>query len=62
MLHTANDFMVFLTMAVSSLSSGMLLHKAGWHAVNLGSAPFLLLATVATLWLVWKRRSRTPPV
>ncbi len=55
--QAANDFLVFLTMAVSSLSSGMLLHKAGWHAVNLGSAPFLLLATVATLWLVWKRRA-----
>ncbi len=56
--QAANDFLVFLTMAVSSLSSGMLLNKAGWHAVNLGSAPFLLLATVATLWLVWKRRVR----
>jgi MFS family permease len=55
--QAANDFLVFLTMAVSSLSSGMLLNKAGWHAVNLGSAPFLLLSTVATLWLVMKRRS-----
>jgi MFS family permease len=54
--QAANDFMVFLTMAVSSLSSGVLLNKAGWHAVNLGSAPFLLLATGATLWLVFKRR------
>ena len=60
--QAANDFMVFLTMAVSSLSSGMLLHKAGWHAVNLGSTPFLLLSTVATLWLVMKRRrSRHAP-
>jgi MFS family permease len=54
--QAANDFLVFLTMAVSSLSSGVLLSKAGWHAVNLGSAPFLLLSTVATLWLVFKRR------
>lgn len=56
--QAANDFMVFLTMAVSSLSSGMLLHAAGWHAVNLGSAPFLMLATVATLWLIFKRRKQ----
>jgi MFS family permease len=56
--QAANDFLVFLTMAVSSLSSGMLLNKAGWHAVNLGSAPFLLLSTVATLWLVLKRRNQ----
>ena len=32
--------------------------KAGWHAVNIGSAPFLLVATVATLWLVLRRRRR----
>lgn len=56
--QAANDFMVFVTMAVSSLSSGMLLNKAGWHAVNIGSAPFLLVATVATLWLVLRRRRR----
>jgi MFS family permease len=54
--QAANDFLVFLTMAVSSLSSGMLLNKAGWHAVNLGSAPFLLLSLTATLWLVIRRR------
>jgi MFS family permease len=55
--QAANDFMVFATMAVSSLSSGLLLHQSGWHAVNYGSIPFLLLATAATLWLVWQRRA-----
>lgn len=54
--QAANDFMVFATMAVSSMSSGLLLSKSGWHAVNLGSIPFLLLATVATVWLMWRRR------
>jgi MFS family permease len=54
--QAANDFMVFATMAVSSLSSGLLLNKSGWHAVNYGSIPFLALATTATLWLVWQRR------
>jgi hypothetical protein len=34
-----------------------LLHQSGWHAVNYGSIPFLLLATGATLWLIWQRRS-----
>lgn len=56
--QAANDFMVFTTMAISSLSSGMLLNKSGWHAVNYGSIPFLLLATAATLWLMWRRRGR----
>jgi MFS family permease len=60
--QAANDFMVFVTMAISSLSSGLLLNASGWHAVNFGSLPFLMLATVATLWLVWQRRAerRTP--
>lgn len=54
--QAANDFMVFATMAISSMSSGLLLNKAGWHAVNWGSIPFLALATLATLWLMWLRR------
>ncbi len=54
--QAANDFMVFATMAISSMSSGLLLNKSGWHAVNLGSIPFLALATAAILWLMWKRR------
>jgi len=54
--QAANDFMVFLTMTVSSASSGLLLNKSGWHAVNVGSLPFLALALAATLWLAWQRR------
>ncbi|HEY9445456.1 MAG TPA: MFS transporter, partial [Burkholderiales bacterium] len=41
--QAANDFLVFLTMAVSSTSSGVLMSKSGWHAVNYGSIPFLVL-------------------
>jgi MFS family permease len=55
--QAANDFMVFATMAVSSLSSGLLLNKSGWSAVNYGTIPFLLLATAATFWLMWQRRA-----
>ena len=54
--QAANDFMIFATMAISSMSSGLLLNKSGWHAVNYGSIPFLLLATAATVWLMWQRR------
>ena len=56
--QAANDFMIFLTMAISSMSSGLLLNKSGWNAVNYGSIPFLVLATAATLWLMWQRRAR----
>ncbi|MGZ5146757.1 MAG: MFS transporter [Burkholderiales bacterium] len=55
--QAANDFLVFLTMAISSMSSGVLLNKSGWHAVNYGSIPFLVLAAGGTLWLMWHRRS-----
>jgi MFS family permease len=54
--QAANDLMVFITMAISSMSSGMLLNASGWHAVNYGTIPFLLLALGATLWLIWMRR------
>lgn len=56
--QAANDFLVFVMMAISSASSGLLLHKSGWSAVNYGSIPFLLLAAGAALWLAWQRRGR----
>jgi MFS family permease len=54
--QAANDFLVFVTMAISSMSSGMLLHQGGWHTVNYGTIPFLVVAAAATLWLMWLRR------
>jgi MFS family permease len=53
--QAANDFLIFVTMAVSSISSGLLLQQSGWNAVNYGSIPFLLLAAGATLWLMRRR-------
>ena len=55
--QAANDLMVFCTMAVSSMSSGMLLTMSGWHAVNYGTIPFLLLALGFTVWLMRMRRN-----
>jgi MFS family permease len=57
--QAANDFMIFVTMAISSASSGLLLNKSGWYAVNYGSIPFVLIALVATLWLMWQRSQET---
>jgi MFS family permease len=59
--QAANDFLVFATMTISSMSSGVLLNKSGWHAVNYGSIPFLVLAAAAALWLMWKRRAARQP-
>ena len=59
--QAANDFLVFVTMAISSAASGLLLSKSGWHAVNYGSLPFLVLAAAATAWLMWQRRAAKRP-
>ncbi|MGE5522333.1 MAG: MFS transporter [Rhodospirillaceae bacterium] len=59
--QAANDFLVFVTMAISSASSGLLMSKSGWHAVNYGSIPFLVLAAIATSWLMWQRRLAATP-
>lgn len=53
----ANDFMVFVAMATSSLSSGALLNRAGWETLNYWALPFLVLTSGATLWLALKRRT-----
>jgi predicted MFS family arabinose efflux permease len=56
-----NDFIVFSVVALSSLSSGALLHYLGWKAVNVAVIPLLLLATATTLWqCLAGRRERVP--
>jgi len=52
-----NDLAVFLTMITSSAASGALLSATGWHDLNVYSAPFVLLAALATFWLLSQRRA-----
>ncbi|MBL8384284.1 MAG: MFS transporter [Burkholderiales bacterium] len=52
-----NDFLVFLTMATSSFSSGALVTTRGWELLNYGALPFLAIVTVAILWLGTRRRA-----
>lgn len=52
----ANDFMIFLTMATSSFSSGALVTSRGWDMLNYGALPFLVLVSCAILWLARQRR------
>ena len=47
-----NDFVVFGTVAVASLSSGWLYHQFGWQTLNLAALPFLVAALAATLALM----------
>ena len=54
----ANDFIVFGTMAVTSLSSGALLHQIGWQIMVLWMLPFLATTLAALLWLRFGVRER----
>lgn len=47
----ANDMAIFITMAVSSASSGWLFSARGWEIMNYGAIPFLLLTWLAILYL-----------
>jgi MFS family permease len=55
----ANDLAIFLTMAVSSFSSGVIVERDGWQTLNYAAAPFVCVVGVAIIWLAVKRRART---
>ncbi len=46
-----NDFIVFGTVALTSLSSGAVQNVLGWKTINMAVIPFLLIIIVANLWL-----------
>ena len=48
--QAANDFLVFGTAAVTSLSSGQLLHHRGWQVVLATAAVMLLAALTGSFW------------
>lgn len=60
-----NDLIVFGGVSVASLASGGLMNcsggtpQAGWTAVNMAMAPFLVLAGGALLWLMLRPRDDT---
>lgn len=52
-----NDFLVFGTTALASLSAGKLLASYGWDAVNYAVFPMVVLALVMIAWLMTHRRA-----
>jgi MFS family permease len=52
-----NDFLVFGTVTLASLTAGTLQHQLGWRAVNLGVTPLIAALLVAIAWLVRTRRA-----
>lgn len=52
-----NDFMVFTTVSIASLSAGALQYHYGWEAVNWGVTPLIAVILVAVVGLMWRRRT-----
>lgn len=52
----ANDMLIFITMVLSSFSSGLLLVGNGWQLLNQLAIPFVLVVGAAVLWLQMTRR------
>jgi MFS family permease len=53
----ANDLIIFVTMAASSFSSGLLLEKSGWQMLNYLALPLITTAAAGVLWLLFSRRA-----
>jgi len=51
-----NDFAIFTTVAVASLTAGALQYNFGWRIVNLGVLPLLGIILISVLWLGIKVR------
>ncbi|MDH5359677.1 MAG: MFS transporter [Gammaproteobacteria bacterium] len=55
-VQALNDFMIFTTVTLTSVSAGVLQYYFGWQVVNMGVMPILLIILVAILWLMMQRR------
>src|SRR6266571_3221206 len=52
----ANDLIIFIVMAGSSFTSGVLLETNGWQMLNYLALPFITVAAAAVFWLFARRR------
>jgi MFS family permease len=55
----ANDLTIFIIMATSSFSSGMVLEASGWSTLNYLAIPFIAAIALAVIWLMLRRRAMT---
>ena len=58
--QAANDFLIWTTVAITSLSSGQLLHRHGWRSILITAGPLLALAAAAILAAAIGARAATP--
>jgi MFS family permease len=54
----ANDTAIFVMMAMSSFSSGLIVTNAGWEKVNLSALPLIAIVMAGIAWLGWRGRTR----
>ena len=52
-----NEILISCTVAVSSVSSGVLVNAAGWNTLNVVALPILCVAGAAAFWLAARRRA-----
>jgi len=61
--QAVNDFTVFTTVALSSLSAGAVQHLFGWRIVNMSVIPLFTIILIALLTLGYKeRKNKSEPV
>lgn len=53
-----NEQLVFGSMAVASISSGLLLELLGWQAINILALPIAAIGIAALAWGEWQQRKR----
>jgi len=54
-----NDFVIFTTVAVASLTAGALQYNFGWQIVNLGVLPLIAMILMSILWLGIKSKKQS---
>lgn len=61
-VQVINEQVVFGTMAIASISSGVLLQNIGWDSVLILSIPIATFAIALLAWSEWSGRSEAAPV
>jgi MFS family permease len=57
-VQAVNDFIIFSTVALASLSAGYLQHHFGWRSVNVGVVPLLAIVLFSILLLGYQQQRR----
>lgn len=57
-VQAVNDFIIFSTVALASLSAGYLQHHFGWRSINVGVLPLLATILLSILLLAYQQQRR----